>query len=87
MRSIVTIAKLYPSPVWLRQLYGKALPPFAPDLILQADILILQTFEPAGMVSTSRQDSAFLRCRRTLFLRSGVPQPFNAHRAGTVPAV
>lgn len=84
MSGIVTFAKSRPSPVWLRQLSGQALTSVAPDLILQRRYLDSPGLRAAAIVSTNPQTPAILRCRRTLFLRSGVRQPFNTHRAGVV---
>jgi hypothetical protein len=84
MIGIVTFAKSRPSPVWLRQLCGKVLPSVAPDLILQRPYLYSPGLRAAGIVSPNPQNLAILRCWRTLFLRSGIRQPFNAHSAGVV---
>ena len=84
MSGIVTFAKSQPSPVWLRQLCGKALASVAPDLILQRRYLDASRLPSHWNPVHSPQNPTILRCRRTLFLHSGGRQPFNAHRAGVV---
>jgi hypothetical protein len=73
--------------VWLRQRCGKARPSVAPDLILQPGCLASPGLRGTRIVSTNPQNAPNLRCRRTLFLRSEVRQPFNAHRGGCRVAV
>ena len=84
MIGMVTFAKSQPSPVWLRQHCGKPLPSAAPDCIWHSRNLYSLGLRATGIVSTSPQNSAIVRCPQTIFLRSVVRQPFNAHRAGVV---
>ena len=53
MISIATFAKSQSSPVWLRQLCGKALASVAPDLILQRRYLDSSGLRTVGIVSTN----------------------------------
>jgi hypothetical protein len=84
MSGIGTFAKSRHSLIWLRQRCGKARPSVAPDLILQRGYPASPGLRGTRIVFTNPPNPAILHCRRTLFLRSGVRQPFNAHRAGVV---
>jgi hypothetical protein len=84
MSGIVIFAKSRPSPVWLRQRYGKARPSIAQAVILVRGYLAFPSFRGTRIVSTNPQYAGTLHCRRTLFFPSGVRQPFNAHRGSVV---
>jgi hypothetical protein len=81
---IVAFNKSRPSLVRLRQLWGKALPSVAPDLILQRRYLDCPRLRAVEIVPTNSQNSAILVHWRTLLLSSAVRQPFNTHRVGIV---